>query len=85
MTQFKKLNLIMGNWDAMSPKKNSRPMKSKKKNSNLKIPKVGIQKKKRIKTANKTSNAIRGFIHDTSCEFLIRHVTGMKRHVTIKK
>ena len=50
MTKFKKLNLIMGNWDAMSPKKiNSRPMQSKKKNSNLKNPKVGIQKKKRIK------------------------------------
>ena len=48
MTQFKKLNLIMGNWDAMSPKKkNSRPMQSIKKNSNLKNPKVGIQKKKK--------------------------------------
>jgi hypothetical protein len=49
----------MGNWDAMSPKKkNSRPMQSKKKNSNLKIPKVGIQKKKRIKKNNKTSTAV---------------------------
>ena len=56
MTQFKKLNLIMGNCDAMSQKKkNSRPMQSIEKNSNLKNPKVGIQKKKEeLKTANKT-------------------------------
>ena len=62
----------MGNWDAMSPKKkNSRPMQSIKKNSNLKNPKVGIQKKKELKTANKTSNGIRRFIHDIDSEFLI--------------
>ena len=60
----------MGNWDAMSPKKNSRPMHSKKKNSNLKNPKVGIQKKKELKTANKTSNGIGRFIHDIDSEFL---------------
>ena len=68
MTQFKKLNLIMGNWDAMSPKKkNSRPMQSIKKNSNLKNPKVGIQKKKRIKKNNKTSTAV-------DVLFMIHHV-----------
>ena len=47
MAQFKKLNLIMGNWDAMSPKKKFKAHAVKKKNSNLKIPKVGIQKKKK--------------------------------------
>ena len=76
MTQFKKLNLIMGNWDAMSPKKkNSRPMQSIKKNSNLKNPKVGIQKKKELKTANKTSHGMRRFIHDTPTECLIHPLT----------
>ena len=28
---------------------------------------------------------MRRFIHDTPCEFLIHHVTGMIHHVTIKK
>ena len=76
MTKFKKLNFIMGNWDATSPKKiNSRPMQSKKKNSNLKNPKVGIQEKKELKTANKTSTAVDVLLHDTSCECMIRHVS----------
>ena len=35
----------------VAKKKNSRPMQSKKKNSNLKNPKVGIQKKKRIQNS----------------------------------
>ena len=59
----------------VAKKKNSRPMQSKKKYSNLKNPKVGIQKKKELKTANKTSHGMRRFIHDTPCECLIHHVT----------
>ena len=66
----------------VAEKKNSRPMQPKKKNSNLKNPKVGIlKKKKELKTANKTSNGIGRFIHDTSCECMIRHVSA-KRKVT---
>ena len=37
----------MENWDAMSQKKEFKAHAVKKKNSNLKNPKVGIQKKKK--------------------------------------
>ena len=45
-------------------------MQSIKKNSNLKNPKVGIQKKKKeLKTANKTSTAVDVLLHDTPTDF----------------
>ena len=75
MTQFKKLNLIMGNWDAMSPKKKIQgPCTQLKRIQISKIQKSEFKKKEELKTANKTSNGIRRFIHDTVCEFLIQYV-----------
>ena len=47
MTQFKKLNLIMGNWDAMSPKKKIQGPCSKLKRIQIsKTQKVELEQKK---------------------------------------
>ena len=63
----------------VAKKKNSRPMQSKKKNSNLKNPKVGIQKKKiqkvDLKAVNKSSHGMRRFIHDTPTECMIHRLS----------
>ena len=76
MTQFKKLNLIMGNWDAMSPKKKIQgPCSQKKRIQISKTQKSEFKKKVELKTANKTSHGMRRFIHDTPCECLIHHVS----------
>ena len=66
----------MGNWDAMSPKKKFKAHAVKKKEfKSQKSKNRNSKKKSELKTANKTSNGIGRFIHDTSCEWLIRHVT----------
>ena len=73
---FKKLNLIIGNWDAMSPKKKIKGPCSKLKRIQIsKTHKVELEPKKNqkveLKTVNKMSNGIRRFIHDTPTECLI--------------
>ena len=76
MTQFKKLNLIMGNWDAMSPKKKIQgPCSQLKRIQISKTQKSEFKKKKELKTANKTSTDVDVLLHDTSCECMIRHVS----------
>jgi hypothetical protein len=67
----------MGNCDAMSPKKYIQgPCNQKKQFKSQKSKSRNSKKKSELKTANKTSNGIGRFIHDTSCQWLIRHVTG---------
>ena len=75
MSQFKKLNLIIGNWDAMSQKKIQGPCSKLKRIQISKTHKVELEPKKNqkveLKTVNKMSNGIRRFIHDTPTECLI--------------
>jgi hypothetical protein len=83
MTEFKKLNLIMGNWDAMSPKKKIKGPCSKLKRIQISnTQKSEFKKKEELKSANKTSHGVRRFIHDTPTDILIHPLTGMIHPLT---